>query len=146
MTPPVVDIQGHGHPQMSCCNELGRLVLRFPPEGGKTPFLQVTLALHAFQPLTTPLTMNLSKLPGDWYVLAEYFLCSNTSYGLCSRSEGLMDTLSSQTKDPFQGTLEVTGAGGGRRMSLCMMAGKGATAHPFLQQVKVWADGILIPK
>ena len=143
---PLQDIAGFGHPQMSCCNELGRLVFRFPPQGGKTPFIQVTPAIHSMGPVTTPLTVDLSKLPGDWYLLTEYFLCKDTTHGLCSRAEGLVDTLSNQSKDSFQGTLQVTGAGSNRRITLCMMASKGSSAPPYLQQVKAWANGVLIPK
>lgn len=38
----VTDLRGFGHPQMSCCNELGLVHFRLPPRGGKIPFLQLT--------------------------------------------------------------------------------------------------------
>lgn len=139
-------VGGDGHPQTSCCNEVGLVHFRLPRQNGITPFLQLTMLVYYGTTMTTPVTVDLANLPPGWGMMLEYYRCKQPDTIPCARAAGLVDTLQVPGKDSFKGSLTVTGTGKGRKVTLCLTAAAEPKTHHFMQRVRLFARDVPIPK
>jgi hypothetical protein len=87
--------------------------------------------------VTLPATVDLAKLPTGWDVSVNYHPCSPPN---CS----LVDSLSTQDKDRFQGSARLEGPGfGNNRVTLCLTASEGQ-ASSQLHSVKLYASNVKV--
>jgi len=139
----VLEVAGQGHPQMSCCNDLGFVTFRLPERSGKIPLLMVTFAVMYPNKVTYPMTVDLAAPPKGWQFLAEYYLCEK-KYGVpCARAGALKDSLSSAQGDKFSGTLQVRGGPKSKEIDLCLTGGAGTKApHPHMKSLRLHAKNV----
>jgi hypothetical protein len=130
----VLRVTGEPGPPMSCCFAP---TLRFVVKSadGKTRELVAMTKYFVSSPVTLPATVDLAKLPAGWDVSVNYHPCSPPT---CS----LMDHLSTQEQDRFQGSARLEGPGFGKdRVTLCLTASEGKP-NSQLHSVQLYASRV----